>query len=175
MSVSASASLLVGFDVTMEDFWTLRAHTDKTLSCPKGHTRGAKAGKHCSECGGKFAYQETEALEPSAELQTLCRGINVTPAKVVPDDAEHSRWTAVDSAHLDGLEILSTDGPDHDSDSWCMGLHILSTGDLLHGEDYENSVPSSTLEVAIRKVSAIRDKLGLSSRTVKIYLIGSCG
>ena len=84
MGVSAHASLRVGFEVTHDDFWETWEHTDDFLSCPEGHTEGAKKGKHCSDCGAKFDFQKRETTGPTENFKKFCESIGAPPASSIP-------------------------------------------------------------------------------------------
>jgi hypothetical protein len=175
MGVSASASIRVGFEVNLDDFWTSETVADDHLSCPKGHTEGAVAGRHCSECGGKFDHQTREVNTPSHELKQIAVAAGMPAEKVVPTHPLY--WAHNEAACFDGLEIHSGDGyddADTEADTWAMGLTLLNSGDFLHGEKFDNFKSSSQVQDAIRRVTKIRNLLGLEERPVGIYLTGYC-
>ena len=171
MGVSAHASLRVGFEVTHDDFWETWEHTDDFLSCPEGHTEGAKKGKHCSDCGAKFDFQKRETTGPTENFKKFCESIGAPPASSIPPDEDE--WT---EGGVDGLDVFCSDGysdADTEETSWALGLHIARTGDILHMEGGD-AVPFDKALAAVKKVETVRNSLGLQDRPVHVFLLGSC-
>lgn len=171
MGASAHASLHVGFEVTHDDFWEIRRHTDDHLSCPEGHTEGAEEGRHCSECGGKFGRRSSRSAVPVEGLRRLAGELGKEPHDLVDPDPD--TWP---DGSLDGLDVFCCDGySDHDTEekSHALGLRLASSGDILHMEGGD-AVAVDKLNAAVDKVTEVRDRLGLTDRPVCVFLLASC-
>jgi len=172
MGASAHASVHVGFEIGHDDFWQTWEVTDDHLSCPAGHTRGARRGKHCSECGGKFDHQTRETVEPTGKFAAFCEARKIRPADAVAADPE--AWGEGDE--LAGLAVFCCDGysdADTPEESHALGVRLAATGDILHMEGGD-AVPADKVASAVATVAAVRDELGLGERPVRVYLLASC-
>lgn len=181
MGCSAYSSIIVGFEVDHSDFWTEGTTTDSHLSCPDGHTKGAKKGKHCSECGGKFDYQTDDTLTITDNFK-----------KYIGDDDPEGKageaWNSDSEAHyeeqagnaFDGLEYMCADhytDSETNSETYVLGLKVIDSGSILEGGSYgasqTNTLNEDEIKDLFEKCRKVANGLGID-RPVQLFLVAHC-
>ena len=180
MGVSATASVIIGFEIHHDDFWEEWTETDDHLSCPKGHTANAKKGKHCSDCGGVFDHQTRDTTTPTENFAKFCKARKLKPQDTWDRDSGVGYDDQADRNAFDGLEVLVADGY-HDSEMCgepellILGSELLGNGDILEGgSGGTDELDEKALKGHFDKCRKFANALGID-RPVKLYLTTSCG
>lgn len=179
MSVSVSASIVVGFEVRHEDFWVAEEACDPLPSCPNRHL--GVLGKFCSECGGKIEFQTRQKAVATPNF-----------AKFVGDDDPLGRageaWSPkwineheqMSPEHFQDLKLLrvnpvqTCDDPD-EGRTLVLGLEPRAVHDVLGS--IEGTAPAglalSDLEHLFERCRVVAHALGVD-RPVRLYLTSYC-
>lgn len=119
MSISASVSLVVGYDITGVELWT---KTDESVMQCDCRRWPAVSDAYCSKCGK--AVKRTWKDVPTPELAKLAEMFGVEPRHIY--DPEEPSWSRAEVAHhwWHRDEIAGV----------ILGKKIHRTGDLMNNE-----------------------------------------
>lgn len=162
-SPSAYSSIIIGVEVTYEDFVT----TSKTgeRQCAKGHPANGD-DKFCSQCGGpvgeKFVRTATE------KLKQFCAQTGVVASKVLEHGDFHEMQCELDPR---GIHVghAYTDSEQTDT-LFVIGVAILENG--VNYYQYDGRALSMSIRefvAAIKKAQALVAACGFDPESVRVY------
>lgn len=170
MGASASATVVIGFEVHHSDFWEHKVWMDDFVSCENGH-EGGERGKFCSDCGEMIAFQTRRKWVPTGHFKRYCDAKNIQPDETWDPDPDCYR-RGFDDLHL--LCADATQDSESTRDLLVLGCEFLKVKDICSGEDDSvQSLDDAQLAKAFTNCRNVAHKLGID-RPVKLYLCGLC-
>jgi hypothetical protein len=181
MGVSCGATIIVGFEVHHEDFWTERTITPSHVSCPEGHLPKEPNEKFCSQCGGKFGLHTTTELVCNPYLAQIVGDADPQGRAGEAWNPERVPWLEEQSDPsvfgIEGLELRCIDGIHLDkNDHIALGVVLLEVRDILGWGSVTGPCSVSPAKIAslVSDLRNLATKLGID-REPRVYLVADVG
>lgn len=180
MGVRASAKMILGFEVTLSDFWKKTVVVEDAPSCPNGHP-GPHTGKFCQECGAKITPRRHERWEPTEGFAKFCASRNRLPKEVV--DREEWPYERALDGDFHPFDVFPTP-PSQDEMTWmdktppvALAIELGRVEDLMVGGYVQGKTNLSDKDLAelFEKARMMAVAIGIPDRQVRLWLTTYAG